>query len=127
MPAREPAAVQHAQVLADEVKRDAPKLADLLFGKNAFTDSMQIPKPEYHAMLRHAWINGVEVKDKVTTPEEWRAQFLDRVGPEKFWNDACEAFGIPPHTALLQMNDASNDPTIQGSPQEAPPPDQGAP
>jgi hypothetical protein len=117
MGAREPKAVALTAALMEEAKRDAPKLADLLFGDDAFTDARNVRRPEYLRYFAHGWVNGLTLPGgTVVGADEWRARALDRLGEERFWKDAHEAFGLSPAAGLAAAKAAAEPPPLEPAP-----------
>lgn len=104
MPAREPVTVDITEMLLAEAKADAPALADMAFGEDAFTDSKNLPRGQYLEVLRFANERGVYKKDGTyVPPSEWSALTRGRLGDERFWADLHEAYHMDPAEGLAMV------------------------
>lgn len=89
--AREPDASDLMVILQAEAKRDAPILARGLFSKGG-PDVEQVSRPAFIAQVKEAWQNGAPQPDGSVMPAPvWRAQLLQRYGPERFWQILYDA------------------------------------
>lgn len=128
MPAREGNLENMTQMLMDEAVSDAPRLAELAFGPDAFTDSKNVDRPEYLRFFRWAWEHGIVSPDGKQTPaDEWRLKTLDRLGAENFWRDANEAYGLSPAKGLAMVRMAAEPPPMKELVLPPGPPDEMSP
>ena len=99
--AKEPTHVDIANQISQELKSDAPLIAESLFKGQTMYGSHEVGKPDFLKYWRRAWTVGVQDETGArVAPDQWRMQALERWGADRFMKISAEAFGLPsPSTA----------------------------
>ena len=101
-------AVARAQLVKDELKRDAPVLAESLLGDGQAPDADRMSKDDFIAYVRAGWWDGLPKGGKNAV--QFRTDLLVQMGPDNFMELAKKVLqpliDNPPSNSGLALMDA---------------------